>query len=296
MDWTPPQLVNWICSDLEQKGFPPPHRSQAELLVSHALNMSRLDIYLQHDKPTTPAEQEKLRDLLKRRYKREPTAYILGHCDFWTLNFKVGAGVLIPRPDTEILVEAILDRISNAPGRGLVQILELGTGCAIIPLSLCSERMCLEFTCTDVSSEALWWAKINIDAHKHLASERKNRILLVQTDRFSAIHPRASYDFIVSNPPYIPDLEIPGLQKEVSEWEPTIALAGGKHGTDFYQFLQQAAIQFLKPSGYLIFEHGFDQAQVIAELMKTETELRLVENRKDYAGHDRVQVYQKISH
>ncbi len=293
MIWTPPKLVKWISNDFEEKGFPPPHRFQAEMLVSHALEISRLDIYLQHDKPCTSFEQQKLREMVKRRYLREPVAYIVGSCEFWTLSLKVGPGVLIPRADTEILVEAVLERIPTEAKLAEYRILELGTGSAAIPLALCSERSNLFIVTTDCSAEALAYAKQNLANHQDLVSSKNNTIMMVHADRFSSINQSPCFDFIVSNPPYIPENQFQSLQKEVSEWEPGIALAGGINGTDFYEYLMNAG-SYLKPGGLMIFEHGFDQAELIQDLFNQNKALKFLEKRKDYSGHNRVLVYEKI--
>jgi release factor glutamine methyltransferase len=292
--WTPPQLVKWICDDLKTRGFPTPHRLQAEQLVSHALKLSRLDLYLQHDKPCTEEERSHLRDLLRKRYKREPMAYILGFCEFWSLTLKVGPGVLIPRQETEILVESILSYLPQTETKEPVKILELGTGSAAVPLALCSERDNLNIVTTDYSSEALHYACRNLADHGAIIKQKNNQIIPVQTDRFEAVKPAGGYDFIISNPPYISSEKIASLQAEVAEWEPNSALNGGNSGLDFYEYLVKTTRSFLKPSGYLIFEHGFDQLQSITNITNSEKHLKLLENRKDYSKHDRVMVYQKI--
>lgn len=293
MLWTPPKLVKWICDDIKKRGFPPPHRLQAEQLVCHALNISRLDIYLQHDKPSSPEELSFLRELLKKRYKREPVAYITGSCEFWSLNFQVGPGVLIPRHETEILIESALDYLSNQKELKEIKILELGTGSGAIPLALCSERSNLTVVSTDISKEALAYAHQNIKKHFNLLEKKDNRILTVLSDRFSAIKPGSIFDYIISNPPYIPSRDIDNLQMEVAQWEPRQALNGGPDGLEFYQYLMNAAVEYLKPDGYLIFEHGFDQVSPISDLFSSESILSLVEKRKDYSKNDRVMVYRK---
>jgi release factor glutamine methyltransferase len=294
MIWTPPKLVKWISNDFEEKGFPPPHRFQAEMLVSHALGISRLDIYLQHDKPCTSLEQQKLREMVKRRYRREPVAYIVGSCEFWTLSLKVGPGVLIPRADTEVLVEVVLEKMPENTKSAEYSILEMGTGSAAIPLALCSERSNLSIVTTDCSAEALSYAGQNLAAYQDLLSPKNNRIMMVQTDRFSAVKQSPYFDFIISNPPYIPENQFQSLQKEVSEWEPGIALAAGKYGTDFYEYFMNAGLFHLKPEGLLILEHGFDQAELIQELFCRNKKFKFLENRKDYSKHNRVLVFEKI--
>ncbi len=291
--WTPPKLVQWISDDFEKRGLPSPHRLQAEQIVSHALNISRLDIYLQFDKPCTPKEQKAVRELVKRRYKREPTAYILGYHDFWSLRFKVGSGVLIPRQDTEVLVECILEKIQEEDPSENIRILELGTGSAAIPLALCSERTNLSIVTTELSKKALEYASYNLEKYTELIHQRKNCIVLLQGDRFQAINTKTKYDYIISNPPYIPKSDIGTLQEEVKEWEPSMALDGGEAGTSFYEVLLASTHEFLKPNGHLIFEHGFNQLQQLSDLVKSDNSLLMEENRKDYSGNQRVMILRK---
>ncbi len=295
MNWTPPKLVKWISNDLEEKGFPSPHRFQAEMLVSHALNISRLDIYLQHDKPCTPLEQKKVRELVKRRYRREPIAYIVGSCEFWTLKLEVGPGVLIPRPDTEVLVEAIVERFVEYSEHQKISILELGTGSAAIPLALCSERADLNIVTVDRSAQALDFAAKNISAYRNRLTEKRNTITTVRGDKFFSIKPEPLFDFIISNPPYIPDAQFASLQKDVTDWEPRLALSGGGSGMEFYDYLQDASSCRLKPGGCLIVEHGFNQSESIGDLFQDSQYFELYEQRKDYSGNDRVLVFKKSS-
>lgn len=291
-NWTPPQLVEWITKDLESKGFPPPYRSQAEHLVSHALGISRLDIYLQYDKPCTAEEQARLREFVKRRHQHEPTAYIMGHMDFWSLKIEVGPGVLIPRQDTEVLVEAILKYLPSH-SKEKHRILELGTGTAAIPLALCSERDNLEIVTVDCSSDALEYAQRNIENHLDLIEPKENVIQVLLGDCFTGIHPQSRFDLIVSNPPYIPSQDINGLHHEVKHWEPDLALNGGACGTKFYQTLKHSAHGLLKAGGILIFEHGFDQREQLKNLVSTGPEFSLIEEIKDYGGLDRVLAFRK---
>lgn len=291
--WTPPKLVKWISKDFEQKGFPPPHRFQAEQIVSHALEISRLDIYLQFDKPCTPEEQKAVRNLIKRRYRREPTAYILGQQEFWSLNLDVGPGVLIPRQDTEILVESILEKIQAYPLPDQISILELGTGTAAIPLALASECTDLMIVSIELSRKALEFATRNLEKYSEILKAKNNRIVLVHGDGFQSINKKSTFDFIISNPPYIPNTDINTLQEEVKDWEPGMALNGGNSGTDFFERMIRASKRLLKTDGYLIFEHGFDQFQPITDLLEKENRLMIDESRKDYAGHDRVMILKR---
>ena len=248
--WTPPKLVQWIASDMERRDFPPPHRLEAELLVSHALNISRLDIYLQFDKPCKSDEQACLRELYKRRLQREPLAYILGHCEFWSLTFQVGKGVLIPRADTEILIESALNIIpdrSETP----YQILELGSGSGIIPIVLAHEKENLSIISVDKSQDALQYAEKNLKQHSEKIKAKGNTIQFIHGDKFELPNIPDHVDLIISNPPYIPKADINQLQEEVKGWEPTAALEGGDDGFLFYTYLKNKAEKRLKEGGYI---------------------------------------------
>lgn len=292
--WTPPRLVKWISQDFENRGFPPPHRLEAEYLVCHCLNISRLDIYLQHDKPCSIEERSHLKELLKRRQKREPLSYILGKFHFWTLELLVGPGVLIPRQDTEILVEAAINLISDQERTVHYHILELGTGTAAIPLSIAMERKQLHITTIEKNSPALKFANKNILKYQKEFLKNHNQVLLVQGDKFDAIQKYPFFDMIVSNPPYIPERDIDDLQAEVRSWEPKNALDGGKSGLDFYPYLKSQAELLLKPDGILIFEHGYQQKIQIMELFEQSSTLAIHQSIKDYANNDRVLAFKKL--
>lgn len=286
-------MVEWIAGDFQKRGLPGSARSQAELLVSYALNISRMDIYLQFDKPTTSKEQKRLRELVKRRYQREPTAYILGNCEFWSLELLVGPGVLIPRQETEILVSSVLERISHPKSESRIRILELGTGSAAIPLAVCSDAADIDFYSVENSFAALDYAKKNITCHLKNLGDNNNRIYLIHADRFDCISTDTRFDFIVSNPPYIETETVKGLQQEVLNWEPSQALLGGENGLDYYDYFLNESLCFLKPGGYLIFEHGHNQKKSIQNLYSDSDELDFVESVKDYGGLDRVLIFQK---
>jgi len=266
---------------------------EAECIVSHALGVSRLEIYLNHDKPCTLKERELIKGFLKRRYNREPLAYITGICNFWSLKLKIEPGVLIPRKDTEVLVEHTLSLIPDLPRSSYFSILELGTGSAAIPLALSLERKGLSIYTVEKSQVSLRVAKENILQYQLQLVERDNRIFQIQGDRFLPIKSGINFNLIVSNPPYIPSLNISNLQEEVSLWEPSLALDGGKDGLDFYRYLKEAGEMLLSPKGYLVFEHGYDQLEEIKKIMDKSKVLTHYQEIKDIEGRDRVLIYQK---
>jgi len=291
--WTPPKLVSWISDSFKKRGLPQPHRLEAEILVCHALNISRLDIYLQYDKPCTEEEQEVLRSLVRRRFQREPLAYILESSKFWTLDLHVGSGVLIPRQDTEVVVETALKVIQASNNSRPHSVLEFGTGSGAISIALATECNDLLIVAVDSSTTALKYARNNLVRYQDKISANGNRLFFLGCDRFDAIKNRSHFDMIISNPPYIPSNDIADLQAEISQWEPKDALDGGKDGFDYYRILKDAAETFLKQNGSLVMEHGHNQKASIHDHMSKSDSLKLTDCIKDYAGHDRVIVYQQ---
>ena len=261
-------------------------------MVSHALGVSRLDIYLQFDKPCTEEELARLRELTTRRLKREPLAYVFGEADFMSLSLRVGPGVLIPRPETEILVQTAWDLIDSESTSDEVSILELGTGSGAIAIALAAERSNLGIVSVDKNRSALNFAQANLRRYQSQIESNNSQLLLVCSDRFSGIKQRAEFDLMISNPPYIPSSEIDGLQPEVSRWEPRDALDGGLNGLDFMSYLFAEAELRVKPGGFLIVEHGFDQRDECVAMAKR-VKLKVFKEIKDYSGHDRVLVFQR---
>ncbi|MFH2129118.1 MAG: peptide chain release factor N(5)-glutamine methyltransferase [bacterium] len=293
VSWTPPKLVQWITEDFTRRGIPGSLRLEAERLVAHALQISRLDIYLQFDKPCTLEEQKAVRQLVTRRFNREPLSYLMESSEFWSLPLAVGPGVLIPRQETELLVEATLKVIRLENRKRSFAILELGTGSAAIPLALSMEEEWLAFTTTEISAEALLFARKNISLYLPELEKRHNRIQLIQADRFDPIKRKPLFDCIISNPPYIPTKDIDQLQEEVRCWEPRRALNGGKDGLDFYRYLKEAAETMLVPGGFLVLEHGYDQRLSIQDMMEQSPGLLVFDSMQDYAKHDRVLIFRK---
>ena len=293
-EWTPPQLIQWISGEFESLQLPEPHRLEAELLVSHALNCSRLELYLDFDKPTSKEERNLLRNLVRRRKNREPIAYILGKWEFYGISLKLGPGVLIPRPDTECLVDHALDLVQKDTRTQPYSILELGTGTAAIPLAITSNCNNIHILTLEKSAEALFWAKENINSNLEKIDKLNNQIHLISGDGFGVLKPNISFEMIISNPPYIEQSDLTTLAKEVSCFEPKVALDGGKDGLDFYHLLLSAAKEHLKPSGYLIFEHGFDQKEKIKRIMAQAADLKYINGFQDLNSNDRVLLFQKI--
>lgn len=287
--WTPKTLLEWTAGWFDAKGVPTP-RLDAELLLAHVLEVRRLDLYLQFDRPLNAAELSRYRELVRKRAERTPVAYLTGQVGFWDLTLDIAPGCLIPRPDTETLVEAALVAISelraNDPARPLTAA-ELGTGSGAIPLALCAETEGLAWLGVERSRGALAVALRNAHRHAALLEPRRNRLWLVHGDGFEAVRPDPLLDLIISNPPYIPAGDIPDLMPEVARSEPALALDGGPDGLRFHRMLIGEAARLLRPGGRLVLELGHDQLGAVQGLVHGSTGLSTIHTRKDLGGHVR---------
>ncbi|MBF0491564.1 MAG: peptide chain release factor N(5)-glutamine methyltransferase [Deltaproteobacteria bacterium] len=262
--WTPLKLIEWTSKYLSQKGIPST-RLEAELLLAHSLNLKRIQLYTQFDRPLSEKELADFKILLKRRADREPLAYILGKKEFYSMEFIVSKDVLIPRPETELLVEQVL--ASPLVKRGLrgvhpIQILDIGTGSACIAIALAKYLPQTQITALEISEAALNIAKQN--AQKHGV---ENQIEFIQGDflKSEVRSQKSEFDIIVSNPPYIASSEIEKLEPEL-RFEPHSALDGGIDGLDFYKMILPWAFKHLRPEGHLFLEIGYNQGKDLTEL------------------------------
>jgi release factor glutamine methyltransferase len=272
--WTLLKLLRWITDYFTEKGIASP-RLDAELLLANLLQLDRVGLYLNFDRPLLASELDLIRPLVKRRGQREPLQYLLGSTEFWSLEFFVTPAVLIPRADTEILVE---EALSRAESEGT--LLDVGTGSGAIVISLASELPGWQMTGLDISSEALEVAQKNVQ--KHLLAER---VQLLQGDL--AQLPQQHYDLIVSNPPYISSQEWDGLMPEVRCFEPQLALLAENDGLSCYQQLAEQMCDRLNPNGWLLVEIGYSQAEAVKSLFAA-AGLRDIFVREDYSGQPRV--------
>lgn len=253
-------------------------RLEAEVLLAHVLSMDRLNLYLNLDRPLMKNEVDRYRDLVRTRGNRTPLSYILGYKEFYSKHFLVNPSVLIPRPETELLVEKAysLAKIFSQP-----RILDLGCGSGVIAITLASLLPDSHVTAVDVSQGALEVARENA---RQLGQEK---IQFVWGDLFSQVD--SSYHVICSNPPYIPSKKLPHLQEEVLQ-EPVLALDGGYDGLFFYRRILEDARHYLTSPGYLLFEMDEDLKEGISSY-GTGLCFELVETLKDYAKRDRVMVF-----
>lgn len=272
--WTLLRLLRWATEYFTAKGVDNP-RLDAELLLAHVLELDRVGLYLNYDRPLNKDELDLLRPLVKRRGQREPLQYLIGYTEFWSLKFKVSPAVLIPRSDTEILVE---EALSRAGDNGC--LLDVGTGSGAIAVSLATELTRWRVEALDISPEALDLARDNAESNG--VTERMH---LFCCDLGQL--PEKEYDLIVSNPPYIAEEEWESLMPEVRDHEPRIALLADNRGLDCYQKLLNQASGNLKSSAWLLVEIGYQQADEVRRLFE-DAGLVDVYLREDYAGQPRV--------
>lgn len=269
--------------------------TEAEILFTEILNCNRISLYLNKDLPLGKNKSHLAASALRRRLKGEPLPYILGKTEFMGLEFKVTPDVLIPRPETEILVETVLRAVNSFTRLSVcsLEILELGTGSGCIAVSLAKFLPGANITATDISEKAIQIAKQN-------ALLNNVKIIFFVSDLFAnhampagRQEPRTTnHDLIVSNPPYIPEAEIDDLSAEV-RYEPRIALDGGKDGLDFYRRIAKEAPHYLKDKGFLIMEMGFGQKEEIEKIFEDTGSFQITEIVKDYKNIERVIVARK---
>ena len=239
-----------------ERGIPSP-RLETELLLAHVLGLDRVGVYLAFDRPMSEAEVEKVRGLVRRRGQREPLAWVLGKKEFYGRDFVVGPEVLVPRPDTETLITAALAVIG---AEDPTYVADVGAGSGCIGLTLCLERPGLRLYAIDRSPAALECLRQNV-----AALNLSGRVAVLGGDLLAPIPAGRPVDWVVSNPPYIPSGEIAGLEPEVSQHEPRLALDGGPDGLEVYRRLVPAAARLARRG--VLFEVGLGQADAVAELM-----------------------------
>ena len=257
---------------------------EAELLLEKAAGLNRTALFLRGEEVLSEEVLTVYEGYLSEREQGRPTQYILGEWEFMGLPFHVGEGVLIPRGDTEVLVETILEKQQSEP---IKSILDIGTGSGCIPVSLGHYGKFEKIMAVDISPKALGYATKN-------AAENKISIDFYESDLFTNIPVewKGKLDAIVSNPPYIPKKDIAELMTEVKDFEPMNALDGGEDGLDFYRAIVEQGREWLKDGGWLFFEIGYDQGEDLRNLLK-EFGYTEVEIRQDLADLDRVAMGRK---
>ncbi len=285
--WTIIKVLSWTESYFKEHSVGSP-RLTAEILLCFSLGFRRLDLYLQHDRPLEKEELARFKSLIKRRIDHEPVAYITGEKGFYESEFQVQKGVLIPRPDTEVLVETAMELLGSCGDSSPVKnVLELGVGSGAIVISLA--RTCpghTYFGC-DLSRVALETAA------KNAGALTQTPIRFFQGSWFDALNPKEYFDLIVSNPPYIPTRELENLAPEIKSHEPRLALDGGADGLDSIRNILGCAVKYLVPGGHVLMEIGFDQRDGVASIVQNFPEYETIEFIKDLAGHTRLACVRK---
>jgi release factor glutamine methyltransferase len=262
-------------------------RLDAEVLLAHALGEDRLALYLHYQDEVASTALEAYRGLIRRRVHHEPIAYITGVREFYSIPLTVDPSVLIPRPETEHLVEHAVEHVRNHPEPERLGILEIGTGSGNLCIALARHLPGARIPSLDISFAAIQVAARNVRAHPDCS----DRIHLLQGDLFECLHPeRAKFHLIVSNPPYVPRESWDHLAPEVRDYEPRVALDGGHQGIEILGTIVSQAPTHLLPGGALILEIGEDQAEVLAGLVEATGHYRASRVLDDYAGKPRVLV------
>ncbi|MGO8878127.1 MAG: peptide chain release factor N(5)-glutamine methyltransferase [Desulfomonilaceae bacterium] len=257
--WTVRDVLKWTSEYLRTKGCDSP-RLDSELLLTHTLGIDRLRLFLDYDRPLSDKERKKYRELVRRRASREPAALITGKKEFWSLQISVNPGVLIPRPETEILVEVVLEQCKTLTG---CSVLEIGCGSGAVFCAISSERHDIELYACDISLCAISCASINASVISSV-----NRVHIFASDLLESVRSGPVFDIIFSNPPYIPSSLIDNLEPEIREFEPCCALDGGVDGLATIRRLISGSRNCLKPKGNLILEIGDQQSEEVERLLK----------------------------
>lgn len=275
--WTIRKVLDWTRGHFEKHDVDAP-RLTAELLLAHLLQVERVKLYMDLERPLSREELGAYRAMIQKRLAGEPTQYLVGAKEFYGRRFEVDARVLIPRGETELLVEAALRAVPrDAPAR----VLDLCTGSGCVAVSIAAERPQASVWATDLSADALAVAKANAARH-----QVDGRVSFFAGDLFAAVPPDATFDVVVSNPPYVKRGDLPGLQKEVQK-EPVLALDGGPDGLEVIRRIIDAALPRLKAGGLLALEIGDEQGAALNELL-VRAGYHDVRIEKDLARHDRL--------
>jgi release factor glutamine methyltransferase len=258
--WTVERLLRWVTEDLRSRAIDTP-RLEAELLLGEALGCDRIRLIVDRDRVLQEDELARLRALVQRRRKREPLAYLRGEREFYGRSFRVDRRVLVPRPDTETLVEVALRR---SRGRSMFgRLLDLCTGSGCVAISFARERPTWRIDGTDLSEDALCVARDNAIRLGALWNVRFR-----QGDLFGAVDPLDRYEVIIANPPYIPRADIEGLAPDIRDHEPRMALDGGPDGLDLIRSIAAGAPGHLVEGGLLAMEIGVEQPDAVRALLK----------------------------
>jgi release factor glutamine methyltransferase len=307
--WTIQELLNWVTEYLTSKGIDSP-RLSAELLLSHVLGLKRIELYTQFDKPVAKQQLDILHDLVKRAGQNEPVAYLVGKTEFYSLELNVTPDCMIPRPETELLVERAIEflrtrpvrnstmgntlqkgSISDGDRRDIQFVCDLCTGCGCIAVAIAKNYPDARIIATDICDAALAVAAGNLEKH-----QLKDRVTLLCGDLFDPIISGLDvneFDLIVCNPPYVGTAEYEKLDKNVKDYEPKVALFAGVDGLDIYRRIIEKADQFLKPDAALMLEIGYAQGRAVKQLLEQTGAFAEIKIEKDLHNNDRIAIARK---
>ncbi len=286
--WTVRRLLEWTTGFFQRKQVDSP-RLSAELLLGHVMALPRIQLYTNYERAVGETELERFRELVRRAGEQEPIAYLTGKAPFFNLELLVDRGVLIPRPDTETLVENVLQMARRTVGLEHARVLDLCTGSGCIVLAILERLKGASAVATDLSDKAVQVASAN--AAKLGLSDR---VRILTGDLYEPISAQGDiadvqpFDLIVSNPPYIPSGDIAKLDRNVRDYEPHEALDGGEDGLAFHRRILAGAADRLAVGGRIYLEIQFNQGEAVGGLMAATKGLKEIRVLKDYAGHDRV--------
>jgi len=288
--WTIQKLLNWVTEYLTGKSVDSP-RLSAELLLCHVLAITRIQLYTQFDKVVPQRQLDSLRDLVRRAGLHEPVAYLTGRTEFYSLELDITPDCMIPRPETELLVQRAIEFLRKRDGVQFVCDLCTGSGC--IAVAVAKNFSDARVITTDISAGALEVAARNIDKH-----QLYERIELLQGDLFEPLVEQldvTEFDLIVCNPPYVSTAEYDTLAQNIKDYEPRSALLAGTNGLDVYRRLIEKVNSFLKPGAALILEIGYAQGPAVRELLEQTGAFAEIKIEKDPNDNDRVVTALKIS-
>ena len=285
--WTVRRILDWTTGHLQQHGSETP-RLDAEILLAFARGCQRIDLYTRFDEVLSEKQRSIMRNLVRRRAQSEPVAYLVGHREFFSLDFLVTPDVFIPRPDTETLVVAVLEQAKSFSSP---RILDVGTGSGCLCVAIAANHPEAQLTAVDISEAALEVAKTN--AHRHNVAER---IRFLNGDLLAPLQENELFDMIVSNPPYVTEQERETLQPDVRLHEPHSALFSGHDGLDIVRRLIAEAPACLSPGGLLLMELDPSQADVVTKILQSHDLYTEIKSHKDLAGKIRVVSVRKVKY
>jgi release factor glutamine methyltransferase len=287
--WTIGRLLTWTTDYLKQHGSSSA-RLEAELLLASVCQCERIELYTRFGEETTETVRQQFRALVRERAAGHPVAYLLGRREFYSLSFRVTPAVLIPRPETEFAVVAVLDRLKTwLPAADSVAVCDVGTGSGCIAITIARHAPRAQLTAIDVSPAALAVAEENATTHGV-----RDRVAFLESNLLAAIPSEQKFAVIVSNPPYVSEAEFATLAADVRNYEPQLALVGGATGVEVIAQLVPQAAAHLEPGGWLVLEISPMLVAAVEQLLKHDGRWETPLVTKDLAGHPRIVQVQRM--